>query len=199
MNNKLFVFLFVLLSCTRNNSKTEDDLQKNRQIPLQNQALIERVNTNYASLTLQKIKEIEQKEAHPKIEPKNQPAEAVKEDDFPIIKPSKKEPEARQEKEILEIYGGQNKLKRTPPKLVRENKFIISTSYSYNGEGLEDAKNILQNFGTIKLEKEGDMFAIKVYSKEGLQTKEEANAFLKQIIKASFFDVFVEELNPQAM
>lgn len=108
-------------------------------------------------------------------------------------------PKQSQEK-VIEITGN-NRI--AEPKLEEElllpstfirHKFIISTSPSYNGIYLEEARNKLENFGTTKTVREGEKFAIKLYPKVAFATEEEAKEMLRKIIKLSFFDVYIEQV-----
>ena len=45
----------------------------------------------------------------------------------------------------------------------------------------------------MRVVKEGDMFSLKVSPARGLATEYEAKNFMNDIIKNSFFDVFVEK------
>ena len=70
---------------------------------------------------------------------------------------------------------------------------IISTSATYSGISLEEARQILEKFGTVRTVREGEKFALKVESQSGLQTEAEAKEFIRKIIATSFFDVYIEK------
>jgi hypothetical protein len=135
--------------------------------------------------------------------------------DFPKNNPRPREVKQETQNEILEITGLQNKNTsfqeravinpgNSPtvsplisPPIVRQKQdisnFVISTSPAYLGKSLDDAKAILEQFGEVKVVKEGDMFSLKVSPSRGLATEYEAKNFMEEIIKSSFFDVFVEK------
>ncbi len=97
--------------------------------------------------------------------------------------------------DILEITGNQNIKQQSiiaPPKML-ESRFVISTSPSYIGSELEIAKEKLRQFGNLKIVKEGDFFAIKIIPYKELNTEEDAKQFVEEIIKTSFFDIFLEK------
>jgi hypothetical protein len=115
--------------------------------------------------------------------------------DFPL-----QEPPRIERKEILEISGSQNRPSVSnavnpstfaPPK--NESNFVISTSPAYIGVELEEVRKILEKFGNVKIIKIGDFFSLKVYPNAGLKTEGEAREFMQNIIKSSFFDVYVEK------
>ena len=110
------------------------------------------------------------------------------------ITPSIKKIDSKAEGNILEISGMQNKSQANQKSI--NHKFIFSTSASYAGETLDNAQNTLSDFGDIRLVKKGDMFALKVYPKNPILSKVEADIFLKNIIKKPFFDVYIEDINP---
>lgn len=110
------------------------------------------------------------------------------------VTPPIKEVASKKENDILEISGMQNKSQTK--KASAEHKFIFSTSSSYIGESMDNARNTLSEFGIVKPVKIGDMFALKVYPKEPILSKVEADIFLKNIIKKPFFDIYIEDINP---
>ena len=60
---------------------------------------------------------------------------------------------------------------------------------------MEEARQILEKFGIVRTVRENEKFSLKVDSKNGLQTEEEAKKLMKEIIAASFFDIYLEKLN----
>lgn len=134
----------------------------------------------------------------------NKSNEKISTNDYPVIK----EPYVRTEPsppkpQILEISGSQGKSNLSsnstrddislflPPK--KNSNFIISTSATYSGISLEEARQILEKFGTVRTVREGEKFALKVESQSGLQTEAEAKEFIRKIIATSFFDVYIEK------
>jgi hypothetical protein len=94
--------------------------------------------------------------------------------------------------EILEISGDQNKNKYKAKD--EALFFILSTSASYNENEVDEIKKILSQYGNVKIEKQGENFSVKLYSKNPIRSKADADKFLKQVIKHPFFDIFIEEL-----
>jgi hypothetical protein len=111
--------------------------------------------------------------------------------------------------QVLEISGSQGKTNYSTPTSVSEEilvppksepltlkrgGFVISTSPTYSGILLEEARQMLEQFGSVKAVREGERFSLKLEPKGGLQTEEEAKALMKKIISKSFFDVYVEKI-----
>jgi hypothetical protein len=122
--------------------------------------------------------------------------------DFPKNNPRPKEVKQEKSDEILEIAGFQNKNNQFQERSVlappishskKRDNFTISTSPTYIGKSLDEAKFLLEQFGEVRVVKNGDMFSLKVSPPDGLETEAEAKKFMGEIIKNSFFDVFVEK------
>lgn len=139
--------------------------------------------------------------------------EIVNKPDYPTIKQPATSEQATQARipaqpsgeakkpEILEISGNQSRQKAKnrndeliPPPSRDYGKFVISTSPSYMGAKLEEVKQVLSKFGSVKEVRDGDMFSLKVSPAIPLQTEEEARNLVDKIIQASFFDVYIEKL-----
>jgi hypothetical protein len=130
--------------------------------------------------------------------------EKISNTDYPTIKePYIRAEPSPQKPQILEISGSQGKSNLSgaatqddislflPPK--KNSNFVISTSPTYSGISLEEARQILEKFGTVRTVREGEKFALKVESQNGLQTEAEAKEFIRKIIATSFFDVYIEK------
>lgn len=116
------------------------------------------------------------------------------------------EAEVKVQEGVIEIAGGEKRVLKQPvlkkevdadlllPNTNGVAKFIISTSPSYDGIYLEEVKEKLQKFGNLKIVKEGEKFAVKLYPTKLLTTEEEAKILMRQIIKTSFFDIYIENL-----
>ena len=99
--------------------------------------------------------------------------------------------------QVIEITGGERRRGERdllPPSITSESKFIISTSPSYEGIYLEEARGKLEKFGNVRIVKEGDKSSLKLIPRKPLTTEAEAKALMREIIKTSFFDVYIETL-----
>lgn len=116
--------------------------------------------------------------------------------EYPVL-PEKVVKAEKAKFEVLEITGDQ---KRTAGKKNRaalpatSGGFVISTSPSYIGVSLEEARQLLEQFGNVKAVKVGDNFSLKLEMPGGMQTEEEAKMVLKKLINASFYDAYIEKI-----
>lgn len=145
--------------------------------------------------------------------------EPISREPYPALKEPNNEP-MNSKSQILEISGSQgrtnysnptsqnsfNEMEKSSEILIppsqadfsvfssqKRGNFIISTSPTYSGILLEEARQILEQFGTVKAVREGERFALKLEPRGGIQTEEEARELMKKIISTSFFDVYIEK------
>lgn len=200
-----YIFLvFILLSCNSQVKQERTPISQKRQRPVQNNLILNHLNSEEGQKALERIKQIEidiqkQNMANSNLMRKKEEKTTVSNQDYPTIKPQTVLDNAvatKEESQILEITGTQKKT--NPHKPEREDitgKFIVSTSASYQGVDLEEARQTLEKFGEVKVIKFGEKFAIKVYPKNGLNSEDDAKKFMEKIISSSFFDVFIEKAN----